>query len=217
MKRTIIGLKVGLLAAVVAAVAGCALFNQAPVVNFTWTPSDPMARLDVQFTDLSTDTGGLFGGGGIVSWNWDFGDSETSSAQHPKHEYETGGTYTVRLTVTDGAGKTASMTRTITVTASLDGLWTGFITNIFYVPISLTLDLNHSSTGNISGTITIGGVTQPLTSGSYNPTTREVQLNSASFDLILRGTLDATETRIVGYWYDDNTGQRGEDWSVTLL
>jgi len=105
--------------------AGCALFNEAPVANFSWSPQDPLARTDVQFTDLSTDIGGLFGGGGIVSWVWDFGDNDSSPSRNPEHEYETGGTYTVRLTVTDEEGSTASITKTITITPSLDGVWVG--------------------------------------------------------------------------------------------
>jgi PKD repeat protein len=217
MRRTILGLKVGLLVAAVGALAGCALFNQAPIVNFTWTPSDPMARLDVQFTDLSTDAGGLFGGGGIVSWMWDFGDGDASTAPNPKHEYENGGQYTVRLTVTDDGGKTATLVRTVTVSASLDGLWTGFITDLNFNQIELTLDLSQAATGTISGLCTIGFVTQTLTGASYNPATREVMLACAGFDLILRGTLDATETIMQGFWYDDNAGWRGEDWRVTLL
>jgi len=196
-------------------VAGCALFDSPPTAQFTWTPSEPMSKLQVTFTDLSTDSGGPFGGGGIVSWIWDFGDSSTSTAPSPKHTYQKGGTYTVRLTVTDDAGQQATFSRQITVTPSLDGTWSGFITNIFFIPIALTLNLSHSSTGNISGMVTIGAVSQPATGGSFNPATREVQVNCAGFDLILRGTLDATETRIEGYWYDDNTGQRGEDWWVT--
>jgi len=216
MKRTIIGLKVGLLVAAVAVVAGCALFNQPPVVNFTWTPSDPMARLEVQFTDLSTDAGGLFGGGGIVSWNWDFGDSGGSTSPNPKHEYEKGGQYTVRLTVTDDGGESATLTRTVTVTASLDGLWAGFITDLGFNQLSLALDLSHASTGSISGYVTIALITQNVTGGSYNPATREVMIACAGFDLILRGTLDVSETIIEGFWYDDNAGWRGEDWRVTL-
>ena len=94
----------GLLLAVVGLLTGCALFDKAPIANFTWNPSDPLARTDVQFTDLSTDSGGLFGGGGVVSWIWDFGDNDSSPSQNPKHEYEKGGAYTVKLTVTDGGG-----------------------------------------------------------------------------------------------------------------
>jgi hypothetical protein len=31
--------------------AGCKLFNAPPVANFSWTPSDPIARAHVQITD----------------------------------------------------------------------------------------------------------------------------------------------------------------------
>jgi PKD repeat protein len=78
-----------LLVITVGILAGCGLFNQPPTANFTWTPSDPLARNDVQFTDLSTDTGG------IVSWSWDFGDNDSSPSQNPKHAYEKSGTYPV--------------------------------------------------------------------------------------------------------------------------
>ncbi len=38
----------------------------------------------------------------IVSWNWNFGDGGTSTAQNPAHAYTAAGTYTVSLTVSDG-------------------------------------------------------------------------------------------------------------------
>ncbi len=44
----------------------------------------------VQFTDASTDV--------PTSWNWDFGDGDTSSVQNPTHTYTTSGNYTVKLT-----------------------------------------------------------------------------------------------------------------------
>ena len=52
--------------------------------------------LTVTFTDLS--------GGTPTSWSWNFGDGGTSTVQHPSHTYNTVGTYTVALTVTNGAG-----------------------------------------------------------------------------------------------------------------
>ncbi len=44
---------------IVGMVSGCGLFNAAPVVSFSWSPQDPLARSDVQFSDLSTDAGGV--------------------------------------------------------------------------------------------------------------------------------------------------------------
>jgi len=50
----------------------------------------------VQFTDVST--------GNRVSWNWDFGDGDTSNLQHPTHAYSLAGSKTIRLIITDSLG-----------------------------------------------------------------------------------------------------------------
>jgi PKD repeat protein len=50
----------------------------------------------VPFDDHSVDPGGR-----VVSWDWDFGDGQTSTEQHPVHAYEAPGTYRVTLRVTD--------------------------------------------------------------------------------------------------------------------
>ena len=202
----------GLLLVVVGLLTGC---DKAPVASFTWAPSNPLARTDVQFTDLSSDTGGLFSSGGIVSWSWDFGDNDSSPSQNPKHEYENGGAYTVKLTVTDGGGNTATTQRTITVIPSLDGRWTGHITDNNWNQWALALDLNHSASGGITGTIHIGNTSQPINSVSFDHSSREVQITSIVFGFILRGTLNASETRMSGLWVDLG-GVRGEDWSVSL-
>jgi PKD repeat protein len=170
----------------------------------------------VQFTDLSADTGGLFGGGGVVSWSWDFGDNDSSPSQNPKHKYEKGGTYPVKLTVTDGGGNTAITQRTITITPSLDGIWSGFMTDLVFNSIPVQLSLNHSASGGITGMMTRGNRTQVITSASFDPSSREVQITSMIFGQTLRGTLNAAEDRISGYWYDAVAGWRGEDWSVSL-
>lgn len=215
MKRVSMWLKLSAVLVIVGALSGCALLNPAPVVNFSWNPFEPLARSSVQFTDQSTDAGFL-GGGGIASWNWDFGDNETSSAQNPKHEYEQSGAYTVRLTVTDTAGKSASMQKTIHVAPSIDGRWSGSITDGNYRQWTLGLSLNHSSSGGITGTMTIGLQTQTINSAALDPDTGEVQIACSAFGMILRGDLSANETRMSGWWYDDWTGERWEDWTVTL-
>ena len=56
-----------------------------------------------------------FDPGGIVGYDWDFGDGTTSTQPEPSHVYTTSGTYTVTLTVTDGDGLQDMTTGTITV------------------------------------------------------------------------------------------------------
>ena len=217
MKRTIRFVGIGFLMAAVAAVAGCALFNQPPVGNFLWSPLEPLARADVGFNDQSSDQGGLFGGGGIVSWNWDFGDGDLSTAPNPKHAYDKSGSYTVRLTVTDDAGESTTITKTVLVTPSLNGEWDGYIEDINGNPLSMTLEFSHSST-SIQGTATIVLARIPCSGISFDPTTKIVrfELLGAGFNIRLEGTLDASERRIVGDWFNIATGQKWWSWDVLL-
>lgn len=52
----------------------------------------------VSFTDSS------FGDAGVTNWNWDFGDSNSSSIQSPNHIYMQPGNHFVSLEVTDANG-----------------------------------------------------------------------------------------------------------------
>ena len=81
--------------------------NQSPVANFTFSCNG----LACSFTSTSSDPDGW-----ITAHSWTFGDGGTSTAQNPSHTYGTGGTYTVRLTVTDNRGATNSVSKTVTVT-----------------------------------------------------------------------------------------------------
>lgn len=54
--------------------------------------------------------------GTIVSYAWDFGDSNVGSGAQPTHSYASAGTFTVTLTVTDDDGATDEVTTTATIT-----------------------------------------------------------------------------------------------------
>jgi PKD repeat protein len=68
-----------------------------PMADFSADPLFGTVPLPVQFTDESTQ--GIYP---IVTWNWSFGDGNASTDQNPQHTYNTKGTYTVILIVSDG-------------------------------------------------------------------------------------------------------------------
>jgi PKD repeat protein len=67
-----------------------------PVADFEGTPTTGQAPLLVSFTDLSI--------GNIDTWDWKFGDGETSTNQNPSHEYQSSGNFTVTLEITGPGG-----------------------------------------------------------------------------------------------------------------
>jgi len=64
----------------------------------------------IAFTDNTIVTGGI-----IVSWQWNFGDGNTSGTQNPSHAYNLPGTYTVTLTVESDGGCISISTQNILV------------------------------------------------------------------------------------------------------
>ena len=86
------------------------IVNQPPVADFSYQQNTFLPPFLVVFTDVSRDTDGS-----IVSWNWNFGDSNTSILQNPSNEYLIEGTYNVKLIVTDNLGKTGEIIRSITI------------------------------------------------------------------------------------------------------
>ncbi len=83
---------------VLAATHGRGLFTsdifQDPDATFEVDRKVTYLTKTVQFRSLSSKA---------TSWLWDFGDSQTSTAQHPTHTYASPGVYTVSLTINGGA------------------------------------------------------------------------------------------------------------------
>jgi chitodextrinase len=67
--------------------------------------------------DPPTDPPPPAGSNGLVAWKWTFGNGKTSTSQNKTFTYGAAGTYTVKLTVTDGRGLTAGKSHLVTVSA----------------------------------------------------------------------------------------------------
>lgn len=63
-----------------------------PTASFSFT----MNGLSVVFTDRSS--------GNVTAWNWDFGDTNTSTSQNPTHVYGQAGVYKVNLAASNSEG-----------------------------------------------------------------------------------------------------------------
>jgi PKD repeat protein len=85
--------------------------NKAPTANFTFSPSSGWAPQEVEFDGgLSIDPDGA-----VVSWSWQFGDGGQGSGSNLFHAYLSRGSYTIKLTVTDNSGASASKTKPIKI------------------------------------------------------------------------------------------------------
>jgi len=83
-----------------------------PMASASGDPTTGLAPLTVNFIGSGTDPEGT-----SVSYLWNFGDGATSTLQNPTHIFNSIGTYTVRLTVSDENGTTGENTVVITVSA----------------------------------------------------------------------------------------------------
>ena len=157
---------------------GYVLVSGNVTAGFTASPRAGTAPLGVQFTDTSA--------GVPTSWDWRFGDGGSNTSQNPYHVYNTAGTYTVNLTVTNDCGHVASANYTDWITVN----------------------------GNMTPKILFGNSTFPPT--SENPVNGTPVLNVTFLGNTTDGTLidsavwsfgdsnTTTQTRAAG-WPADNT------------
>jgi PKD repeat protein len=86
--------------------------NTPPVARASATPSSGIAPLTVTFSSAgSTDTDGS-----IASFSWNFGDGTAlDTTANPSHVYQSAGSFTAALTVTDNRGAQSTVQVAVTV------------------------------------------------------------------------------------------------------
>ena len=114
-----------------------------PTVDFSASITAGCFPLRVQLSDLST--AGI--GNTNVSWDWDFGNGQTSNLQNPVVTYTTAGIFNVTLRVTNDKGcvRTLSRPAFINVTPGVRSLFTHTNPTVCSAPASI--DFTNSSTG----------------------------------------------------------------------
>ncbi len=113
-----------------------------PTADFTTT--NVCFPDEVVFTDQSA-----VASGNIDSYQWDFGDNNTSSDQSPTHLYATDGTYTVELTITTDINCVANYQTTVTVYPKPDADFS-FIPGCLGDPTVFTDQTQINAPGNIA-------------------------------------------------------------------
>lgn len=103
----------------IASFAALALTGCLPVPIFEVTPSTANAGTELSFDASGSVVSNIPEGNVAVGWSWDFGDGETAKGETVTHTYEKAGTYTVKLTVTDSAGRSATVEEPLVVKAAL--------------------------------------------------------------------------------------------------
>ena len=111
----------------------------------------PVARVNGPYNAVVTTSIGFSSAGSndpdgsIAAYRWEFGDGATSNVANPSHSYASVGSYSVRLTVTDNLGATASETGVANISNSggggalphraLVGYWHNFTNEAGYLAI----------------------------------------------------------------------------------
>lgn len=146
-----------------------------PVPQANFTVTNPCLGEPTQFTNFSSV------GSGTLSYEWDFGDSNTSTQQHPSHTYAADGVYTVVLISTSAQGCADTATNVVTLhPIPVAGFTTADVCE------GTPADFNNTSSIS-SGTINfLWEFGDNSSSNSYNPT--HSYLNDGTYTVFLVAT-----------------------------
>jgi len=126
---------------------------------------DPAADFTVNNTNACVGTPLLFVNqsvGNQLSYSWDFGDGNTSTALSPSHPYMATGTYTVRLIITDAWGCRDTMIKTNYITVWNNPVAAFTLSDTFRICPPLFVQVTNNSTPNLVYNWDMGDGTQTV-------------------------------------------------------
>jgi PKD repeat protein len=130
--------------------------NQAPVAVANGTPDK--ANLKAPLVVAFSSAGSADPDGSIVSYEWDFGDGNTSTDANPTHTYTAEGVYAATLTVTDDRTFPAPLTDTATVVVTVNAVNTPPTAAATVTPengkVPLPVQFDSTGSGDLDGTVT---------------------------------------------------------------
>lgn len=170
------------------------IWNTLPVAQFSFSPSDPIATEEVQFTDESYDLEGR-----SFTYLWDFGDGYTSDVSNPKHSFANPSEYNVNLTVWDDENWAASVIKSIVVIQNLPPT-----ADFSFNPIDPSVDdtisfIDLSEDPENKGLTCLWDFGDDSNSSTHNPTHKYVAAGQYTINLTVwdEGGLSATATKTV--------------------
>ncbi|MCB9246560.1 MAG: PKD domain-containing protein [Flavobacteriales bacterium] len=166
--------------------AGCtdtmnrmALVNPRAFADFSFTPSFPTLRENIQFADLSNNA---------TNWFWSFGDGDVSTFQSPTHRYLLAGSYPVTLIANNQFDCPDTTLRSI----QINGV------PMFWIPTAFTPDRRD----DLNGTF---GLNTPVEVGEYKleifSRWGEKIFESNDFNIRWDGTYRGTDVQQGSYLY----------------
>jgi PKD repeat protein len=112
--------------------------SNVPVASFSASPTSGVEPLTVSFTDQSI--------GSPTSWNWNFGDGNSSTDKNPVHTFNKTGLYSVTLSVNNANGSNVlTKSSYIAVSNSLTAAFSAIPTS---GSVPLSVNFTDNSTGS---------------------------------------------------------------------
>lgn len=193
-----------------------------PSVGFEAVQSE-VDFLEYSFVNSST---------GATSFEWDFGDGNTSTEESPTYVYQEANTYTVTLVATNDAGLSNTLTQTITILAPVSAAFTSQVDPDDYRTFSFTdasegsvasllwefgdgfqfTGMNPTHTYDEDGIYTVTLTATSIT-GNISAATEELVVAQGFVVQVLNGNFDLYGT--TDGCGGESTGDNADPWDMT--